>query len=115
MLRRPATKLELAEKPQAVPCGGLAFVRQIGLADRINQKCPIFKIHQPYTEADHVLNIAFNLFAGGSCLEHLEMRRERRILFEAARGTADPGSHNSRRFLPTLFTAGCRSINGGDQ
>ena len=32
-------------------------------------------MHLPYTEADHVLNVAFNVFAGGTCLEHLELRR----------------------------------------
>lgn len=79
MLTAPAVKLELAEKTQAVACGGLAavqqMVRQLGLADEINRHCPIFKLHMPYSEADHVLNIAFNLFAGGTCLEHLELRR----------------------------------------
>ena len=79
MLRCPATKLELAEKTQAVSCGGLAFVqqivRQVGLAESINRNCPIFKLHMPSTEADHVINIAFNMFAGGTCLEHLELRR----------------------------------------
>lgn len=32
-------------------------------------------MHMPYTEADHVLNIAFNLMAGGTHLEHLELRQ----------------------------------------
>ena len=44
-------------------------------AEDINRICPIFKMHLPYSEADHVLNIAFNLLAGGTCLEHLELRR----------------------------------------
>jgi hypothetical protein len=30
----------------------------------------------PYSEADHVLNIAYNILAGGTCLEHLELRRK---------------------------------------
>lgn len=69
MLRCPTTKLELAEKTQAVACGGLTLVQQmvsqVGLAERINCGCSIFKMHMPYTEADHVLNVAFNIFAGG--------------------------------------------------
>jgi len=28
-----------------------------------------------YSESDHVLNIAYNLLCGGTCLEHLELRR----------------------------------------
>ena len=79
MLRCPKTKLELSDRISAVSCGGLSLVqslvRQVGLAESINGRCPIFKLHQPYTEADHVLNVAFNVFAGGTCLEHLELRR----------------------------------------
>ena len=52
-----------------------SLVNQVGLAESINRHCPIFKVHLPYTEADHVLNVAFNVFAGGTCLEHLELRR----------------------------------------
>ena len=33
-------------------------------------------MHLPYSEADHVLNIAYHLLAGGTCLEHLELRRK---------------------------------------
>ncbi len=69
----------MSEKTQAIACGGIGvaqtLVRQLGIADSINRGCPIFKFHMPYSEADHVLNIAFNLFAGGTCLEHLELRR----------------------------------------
>jgi hypothetical protein len=79
MLDCPNTKLELSEQTNAVNCGGLALVqqmvRQVDLAGSISRHCPIFKLHMPYTEADHVLNVAFNLIAGGTCLEHLELRR----------------------------------------
>ena len=37
----------------------------------------------PYSEADHVLKIAFNLFAGGTCLEHLELRRNDEAYLDA--------------------------------
>jgi len=29
----------------------------------------------PFSESDHVLNMAYDLLAGGSCLDHLELRR----------------------------------------
>ena len=32
----------------------------------------LLKLHLPYDEADHVLNMALNLLAGGTCLDHLE-------------------------------------------
>lgn len=51
------------------------LVRQLDVAHSINRRCPILRFHLPYSEADHGLNIAFNLLAGGQCLEHLELRR----------------------------------------
>src|SRR5690606_38224178 len=37
----------------------------------------------PYDEADHVFNIALNLLAGGTCLEHLEIRRNDEAYLDA--------------------------------
>ncbi len=79
MLRPQRAKYELAEKSQAVACGGLGMilelVKQTGLRDEINRAVSVLKLHAPYDEADHVLNIALNLLTGGTCLEHLELRR----------------------------------------
>lgn len=79
MIKPPQAKYELAEKQQGVACGGLGMimdlVRQTGLREAINRAAPVLKLHAPYDEADHVLNIALNLLCGGTCLEHLEERR----------------------------------------
>lgn len=79
MFDPPAIHYELAERTQAVSVGGLGvvqqLVKQLGLAESINRTCPIFRLRLPYSEADHVLNIAYNVMAGGTCLEHLELRR----------------------------------------
>ena len=87
MLPCPAVHFELAEKTQAIGAGGMGvaqqLVRQLGVAESINSGCPVFKFHMPYSEADHVLNIAFNLFAGGTCLEHLELRRNDEAYLDA--------------------------------
>lgn len=80
MIAPPGARYELAEKQQAVACGGLGMildlVRATGLRDAINRAAPVLKVHAPYDEADHVLNIALNLLCGGTCLEHLEERRQ---------------------------------------
>ncbi len=87
MLVTPAVQLELADRTQAISAGGIGvvqqLVRQLDLAGSINRLCPIFRFHLPYSEADHVLNIAFNLFVGGSCLEHLELRRNDEAYLDA--------------------------------
>lgn len=87
MLVTPAVQLELAERTQALSVGGIdtvqQLVRQLDVAGSVNRQCPIFRFHLPYSEADHVLNIAFNLLAGGSCLEHLELRRNDEAYLDA--------------------------------
>ena len=87
MLVTPAVQLELADRTQAISAGGIGtvqqLVRQLDVAGSINRLCPIFRFHLPYSEADHVLNIAFNLLAGGSCLEHLELRRNDEAYLDA--------------------------------
>jgi hypothetical protein len=79
MIDPPTIQYELAERTQAIAAGGLGvvqqLVRKLEVPRSINRGCPIFKFHLPYSEADHVLNIAYNLLAGGTCLEHLELRR----------------------------------------
>jgi hypothetical protein len=70
---------ELAGKTQAIAAGGIGLiqlmVKQLGLDDAINRHLGVFKIYLPYSESDHVFNIAYNLLAGGTCLDHLELRR----------------------------------------
>ena len=78
-IRTGRIDLELAERQQAIAAGGLSAVLQlintVELRKHINRAIPLFKFYMPYDEADHVLNIALNLLAGGTCLDHLELRR----------------------------------------
>ncbi|MBC8288723.1 MAG: hypothetical protein H8E37_00245 [Planctomycetes bacterium] len=116
MLVTPAAQYELAERTHAISAGGIGvvqqLVRQLGIADSINRLCPIFKLRLPYSEADHVLNIAFNLLAGGECLEHLELRRNDEAYLDAL-GAQSPvdvergRSHDGGRFLPAILEARC--------
>ena len=79
MIGTPAIQYELAEKQQAISAGGIGaimqLIGQLDLRKQINQAIPLLKLHLPYDEADHVFNIALNLLAGGTCLDHLELRR----------------------------------------
>lgn len=75
----PTLDLQLADRTQAISAGGLCpimqMIKTLDLRRLINSGIPIFKVHAPYDEADHVFNIALNLLAGGTCLDHLEIRR----------------------------------------
>jgi len=59
--------------------GGIAgihlMVQKLGLAAAIDKELELLKIHQPYHESDHVLNIAYNTLCGGTCLGDLELLR----------------------------------------
>jgi hypothetical protein len=87
---------EIADRTQAIAAGGIGamhlVVRKLGLAEAINGRLHLLKVHLPYHESDHVLNIAYNLLAGGACLEHLELRRNDEVYLDAlgARRIPDP-------------------------
>jgi len=78
---------ETSEKTRAIAAGGIgmvhAMVTKLGLDGAINRAVPVFKIYLPYSESDHVLNIAYNIMAGGTCLDHLELRRNDEVYLDA--------------------------------
>ena len=79
MIGTPTIKYELAEKQQAISADGIGtimqLIQQLGLRKEINEAIPLLKFYLPYDEADHVFNISLNLLIGGSCLDHVELRR----------------------------------------
>ena len=99
---------EIADRTRAVMAGGLGAMqlvaKKLGLAAAIDGRLELLKIHLPYHESDHVLNIAYNLLAGGECLEHLEWRRNDEVYLDAlgARRIPDPTTAGDfcRRFAP---------------
>ena len=119
MINPPAVKYELAEKLQAISCGGIGMimqmVKQLDLRKQINQAVPLFKLHSPYDEADHVLNIALNLLAGGTCLEHLELRRNDEAYLDAVGAVRIPDPTTAgdfcRRFSETQLLFLMQAIN----
>ena len=71
---------ELGDRVQGLgPPGGigamLLLARSTGLIADIDHELHLLKRHLPYHESDHVLNIALNILAGGTKLQHLERLR----------------------------------------
>jgi len=87
---------EIAERTRAIACGGIGLVhrlvKHLELDKLLNERLSVLKIHLPYHESDHILNIAYNLLAGGTCLEHLELLRTNEAYLDAlgARRIPDP-------------------------
>ena len=71
---------EMAERVQGINCGGIGamhlMVQRVGLVEDLDRHLKLLKIHLPYHESDHVLNIAYNILAGGVRLEDIEQRRQ---------------------------------------
>jgi hypothetical protein len=98
---------EIADRTRATTHGGIGaihlLVRKLGLDKVINECLGLLKVHLPYHDSDHVLNIAYNLLAGGTCLEHLELLRRDEAYLDAL----------GARRIPDPTTAGdfCRRFN----
>lgn len=52
----------------------MQMIKTLDLRYHINSGVSISKVYAPYDEADHVLNVARNLLAVGTCLDLLEIR-----------------------------------------
>ena len=79
MLSTAGMQFEVADRNTATCYGGIglahAVARQSGLAAAIDRHVELLRSHFPYHESDHVLNIAFNALADGTCLEDLKKKR----------------------------------------
>ena len=80
MFKASNVHYEMAERVQAVNCGGIGaihdLVQRLGLVEDIDRSLHLLKVHLPYHESDHVLNIAYNIVVGGVRLEDIEQRRQ---------------------------------------
>jgi hypothetical protein len=80
MLKASNIHYEMAERSGGMNCGGIGaihlMVQRLGLVEDIDQKLELLKVHLPYHESDHVLNLTYNLLAGGQRLEDIEQRRQ---------------------------------------
>ncbi len=100
---------EIADRCRGIAYGGIGvmhkIVQQLGLAQTIDKHLHVFKIHLPYFESDHVLNIAYNPLCEGTCLEDIELRRNDEVFLDAL----------GARRIPDPTTAGdfCRRFDEG--
>jgi hypothetical protein len=101
---------ELADKARGLSAGGIgAFhlvARQTGLTAAIDRRLHLLKVHLPYHESDHVLNIAYNILCGGTCLQDLELLRNNESHLDAL----------GAQRIPDPTTAGdfCRRFSAQD-
>jgi hypothetical protein len=110
---------ELGQRVQGLAPGGigamLLLARRTGLIAAIDHDLRLLKVHLPYHESDHVLNIAFNILAGGRRLEHLERLRNDAVSLDAigAQRIPDPTTAGDfcRRFQESDVLTLMEAIN----
>jgi len=101
---------EIADRTRGMSHGGIGalhlLARKIGLIDAIDDRLHLLKIHLPYHESDHVLNLAYNALCDGTCLQDLELRRNDEVYLDAL---------DTQR-IPDPTTAGdfCRRFRAAD-
>lgn len=108
MMRGSTPQYELSGRSTGTAYGGIGLihqmVRELKLAEAIDRRLHLFKVHLPYHESDHVLNLAYNALCGGTCLEDLELRRQDEAYLNllGAERTPDPTTAGDfcRRFEP---------------
>ena len=108
LLEGAPIRYEWAERGRGVAHGGMGMIARLvktgGLAGEIDASVGLLKVHRPYHESDHVLNIAYNALCGGRRLEDIETRRRDAVFLD---GLGTPA-------LPDPTTAGdfCRRFDG---
>ena len=94
---------EMGAKTRAIGCGGIGalhkLVTNVGLDRSINESLHLLKIHLPYHESDHVLNIAYNVATGGTCLEDIERLRQDETYMDALGADRIPDPTTAGDFL----------------
>ena len=79
MMRSGKIHYEIGANVDAMSYGGIGavhrLVNKLGLPRLIDERIELLKVHLPYHESDHVLNIAYNVLCGGTRLEDIERLR----------------------------------------
>ena len=107
-------RMELADKVRAIGVGGIGLVhqlaREVGLVDAIDRHLHLLKIHRPYHESDHVLNLAYNALCDGTRLEDIELRRNDEVFLDALGTQRIPDPTTAGDFCRRFDEASIRSL-----
>jgi hypothetical protein len=77
----------------------LLLVQRLDLADALDDQLSLLKRHIPYHESDHVLNLTYNILAGGTTLADLELLRNDEVYLDALGAPRIPDPTTAGDFL----------------
>lgn len=108
MLNPGPIEYDVADRNAGMVYGGIGavhlLIKQLKLDEAINARLNIFKLYNPYTESDHVLNIALNIMCNGDCLEDIERLRNDAVYLDAVGAARIPDPTTAGDFC-RRFTA----------
>src|SRR6266508_1136447 len=94
VLGRANIGYELSDRTRGTAHGGMGMIArlvgEVGVAAEIDASVHLLKIHRPYHESDHVLNIAYNALCGGTRLDDIEARRTDAVFLDGLGASALP-------------------------
>jgi hypothetical protein len=100
MFKGSNIRCELDGRDQGIACGGIGVIhtlaKRIGLVKEIDKHLHLLKRHLPYHESDHVLNLAYNVLAGGEGFEDIELLRQDEGWMDALGAEVIPDPTNGR-------------------
>ena len=119
MLTAGPVHYEVGGNVDATCFGGIAalhrLVTRLGLPAAIDADLDLLKVHLPYHESDHVLNLAYNVACGGTRLEDIERLRHDTAYMNALGADLIPDPTTAgdfcRRFTEADVTTLMESIN----
>jgi hypothetical protein len=119
MLTTGKVAYEVGANVDATCFGGVAavhrLVSRLGLVEQLDQGLDLLKVHLPYHESDHVLNLAYNVLCGGTRLEDIERLRHDTAYMNALGADLIPDPTTAgdfcRRFAETDVVALLEAIN----
>lgn len=94
---------QIAERTRAINYGGIGalhkLVCKLKLDRALNRNILLLQRHVPYWESDHVLNLAYNVLTGGTCLEDIERLRNDETYMNALDAERIPDPTTAGDFL----------------
>lgn len=94
---------EIDGRHKGIANGGIGAIhmmnKNLGFVEDVDNVLHLLKRHLPYHESDHVLNIAYNVIAGGTRLEDIELQRQDEAWLDALGSDIIPDPTTAGDFL----------------
>ncbi len=119
MYRARHIQYEHSDRVRGLATGGIGAMHRLaqhtGLVAALDRHVTLLKRHVPYHESDHVLNVAYHILCGGTCVQDIERRRQDEVYLDAlgAQRIPDPMTAGDccRRFDVAAIEALQTAIN----